>query len=75
LKVTPQSGGSQHYAIVDFRIAFISDSTGDNGIQISGNDVTKVNVVFINPAAVMPDNSGHVVDFLGAGPKIVRLID
>jgi Flp pilus assembly pilin Flp len=86
LKVQP-SGGGNKYAIIDFRPAFITDEqaissavknshtgTSDNGIMIQGNDIKQLKVVFFNFDALPRDPGGNVIDYLGTGPKLVRLV-
>ncbi len=86
LKVLPTSGGSQHYAITDFRAAFLCDQPGsasraaplvgtDNGVQLTGNYVTSLKVVFFNWRAISVPNGGSATPYMGAGPKLVRLVD
>ena len=86
LKVKPSSGGSNHYAIIDFRPAFLTDQPvtatkavpqvgPQNGVEISGNDVTQIKVVFLNHKAIEEPTGGPVMPWMGAGPKLLRLID
>jgi hypothetical protein len=86
LLVQPKGGGDM-YAIIDFRPAFITDEqavstaikgsktgTSDNGIWMQGNDIKQLKVVFFNADALPRDAGGNVIDYLGTGPKIVRLV-
>ena len=86
LKVQP-SGGSNRYAIIDFRAAFITDEqaistaikgsktgTADNGVMIQGNDIKQLKVVFFHYDALPRDVGGNVIDYLGTGKPIVRLV-
>jgi Flp pilus assembly pilin Flp len=91
LKVQPFGGGSNRYSIVDFRPAFITDEqavtsavrgsytgdvlSGDNGITMQGNDIKQIKVVFFNVNALPTDGEFPVIDFLGVGKPIVRLVD
>lgn len=85
LKVKPRHGGAEHYAIVDFRPAFISDqpmtatrtapATSDNGVKVDGNDVTQISVIFLNKDAIEDPHGGPVIPWLGVGPQDIRLID
>jgi hypothetical protein len=87
LKVQPTSGGSNRYAIVDFRPAFITDEqatgsaikgsktgTTDNGIWIQGQDIKQLKVVFFNFDALPHDAGKNVMDYIGVGDPIIRLI-
>ena len=80
-------GGSDKYAIIDFRPAFITDEqaissaikgsktgTSDNGIMIQGNDIKQLKVVFFNYDALPRDAGGNVIDYLGTGQRIIRLV-
>lgn len=84
----PVSGGSGRYSIVDFRPAFITDeqasssailgshtATADNGLQFSENDVTRITVFFFSIDALPNEGGNSLIDFLGVGDPIVRLID
>ena len=86
LKVEPSSGGSNKYSIIDFRPGFItnetsaatksaSDATGDNGFIVHSNLVEQVKVIFFDEDALPSTTDGEVGDYLGVGPKIMRLID
>jgi hypothetical protein len=87
LKVQPASGGSNKYAIIDFRPAFITDEqaistaikgsntgTTDNGIWIQGQDVKQLRVVFFNFDALPHDAGKNVMDYIGVGKPIIRLV-
>lgn len=86
LKVQP-SGGSNKYAIIDFRPAFVTDEqaissavkgsktgTSDNGVMIQGQDVKQLKVVFFNFSALPLDAGKNVIDYLGIGTPIIRLV-
>jgi hypothetical protein len=49
--------------------------TSDNGITIANNGITSLKVVFFNLDAMSRDVNDQVIDYLGVGPKIVRMID
>jgi hypothetical protein len=87
LKVQPTSGGSNKYAIIDFRPAFITDEqaistaikgsktgTTENGIRIQGQDVKQLKVVFFNFDALPHDAGKNVMDYIGVGKPIIRLV-
>ena len=86
LKVQP-SGGGNRYAIIDFRASFITDEqaintaikgsktgTPDNGVMIQGQDIKQLKVVFFHFDALPRDVGGNVIDYLGTGAKIVRMV-
>jgi hypothetical protein len=88
LAVQPNNGGSNRYSIIDFRPAFITDepalgtsirgsqtATADNGLTITNNDVTQMRVVFFDVDALPTDGDFPVIDFLGAGDPVIRLVD
>lgn len=81
LKVKPANGGSQDYAIIDFRPAFITDetatapATSDNGVTVQNNDVKTMKVFFFSYWALPQGAPGPLIDYLGVGPKTVYLID
>jgi Putative Flp pilus-assembly TadE/G-like len=86
LDVEASSGGSGRYSIIDFRAGFItsetefatkasSDATDDNGLITHANLVSQVKVIFFNQNALPSSTDGAVSDYLGVGPKILRLID
>jgi hypothetical protein len=87
LKVQPSSGGSNKYAIVDFRPAFITDEqatasaikgshtgTSVNGVTIQGQDIKQLKVVFFNFNALPHDAGKNVMDYIGVGKPIIRLV-
>ena len=87
LQVQPTSGGSGKYAIVDFRPAFITDEqatsssikgshtgTASNGLTIQGNDIKQLKVVFFNFDALPHDAGKNVMDYIGVGTPIIRLV-
>lgn len=84
----PTSGGSGTYSIIDFRPAFITDeqatasailgshtATAENGLEFGSNDVTKISVFFFHIDALPNEGTESLIDFLGVGTPIVRLID
>jgi hypothetical protein len=86
LKVQP-SGGGNMYAIVDYRPAFITDEqaissaiknshtgTSDNGVMIQGQDIKQLKVVFFNFDALPHDAGKNVMDYIGVGTPIIRLV-
>ena len=79
-------GASDNFSIVDFRPAFITDesltatkgsrtATAENGVRIERNDVTQMTVVFFNIKALPNDSDVPLIDFLGVGQPITRLVD
>jgi hypothetical protein len=88
LAVEPTSGGSQTYSIIDFRPAFITNETatttsvkgshtGDsnNGLVVQGNDIKRIKVVFFNDKALPMEGDIPIIDYLGVGSRVIRLID
>jgi hypothetical protein len=88
LKVQPGNGSSNNYSIIDVRPGFITDETAnsstvqgthtadsDNGLTISNNGITQLKVVFFSLWALPTDNVKDVIDYLGVGPRIVRLVN
>lgn len=88
LKVQPDSGGSNTWSIVDVRPGFITDETAttsaikgsntgtpNNGVIVDNNGVTQLNVVFFNIDAMPRDSDGNVIDYLGVGPPVIKLIN
>jgi len=87
LEVQPGQGSSNNYSIIDVRPGFITDEqstnaaikgshtgTSDNGLTIPGNSIEQLKVVFFNINALPRDQSEAVIDYLGVGPKITRLV-
>lgn len=80
-------GASDNYSIIDFRPAFITDesltatqgglrtATPENGVRVERNDVTQMTVVFFNINALPNDSDVPLIDFLGVGEPITRLVD
>lgn len=79
-------GASTGYSIIDFRPAFITDeslattkgthtATAENGVRIERNDVTQITVVMFNLNALPNDSDVPLIDFLGVGEPITRLVD
>lgn len=79
-------GASTQYSIIDFRPAFITDeslgttkgtytATADNGVRVERNDVTQVTVIMFNLKALPNDSDVPLIDFLGVGDPITRLVD
>jgi Flp pilus assembly protein TadG len=88
LSVQPVTGGSQRYSIVDFRPAFITDETAtissvkgahtgtaNNGLSVQGNDIKQIKVVFFNMGALPSEGDIPIIDYLGVGNRVIRLID
>ena len=88
LAVEPSSGGSNTYSIVDFRPAFITDETptttsikgahtgtANNGLTVQGNDIKQIKVVFFNTNALPTEGDIPIIDYLGVGARVIRLID
>jgi len=88
LSVQPTTGGSNRYSIVDFRPAFITDETAtatsikgahtgtaDNGLTVQGNDIKQIKVVFFNISALPSEGDIPIIDYLGVGNRVIRLID
>ncbi len=88
LAIEPTSGGSARYSIIDFRAAFLTDETAtatavkgshtgtaDNGVWVQGQDVKQIKVVFFNSDALPVDGDIPVIDYLGTGNRVIRLID
>ncbi|MBF4769980.1 Tad domain-containing protein [Nocardioides agariphilus] len=88
LKIQPGSGGSQTYSIIDFRAAFLTDETAttsatkgshtgtnNNGVVIQGQDIKQLKVVFFNDDALPVDGDIPLIDYLGSGNRVIRLID
>ena len=88
LAIQPANGGSQTYSIVDFRAAFLTDETSttnaikgsktgtnNNGLYVQGNDIKQLKVVFFNDAALPIDGDIPIIDYLGTGNRVIRLID
>jgi hypothetical protein len=88
LKVQPGSGGSNRYSIIDFRPAFITDETAstasvkgahtgtsDNGLTVQGNDIKQIKVVFFSLNALPSEGDIPLIDYLGVGSRVIRLID
>jgi hypothetical protein len=88
LHVEPNNGGSNKYSIIDFRPAFLTDeaptnsatkgnsnASAENGLHIENNGVTQIKVVFFHFDALPRDTEGDVIDYIGVGEPILRLID
>jgi hypothetical protein len=88
MAVQPSSGGSNRYSIIDFRAAFITDeqststavrgshtASADNGLLIPNNDITQIKVVFFDVDALTNEGDTPLIDYLGVGQRVVRLID
>ena len=86
----PTCGGCEKYSIIDFRPAFLTDQptsavggsmtmgsgTDHNGLSVSGGKVSKVKVVFFDYDALPPPpDDAPTSDYIGAGPKLIRLIN
>lgn len=89
LGAQPTRGGSGRYQIVDIRAAFITDQTASatkstpatptNGITVAANgngSLQSIQVVFFNASALPPPPDGTgVTDYVGRGPKLLRLVN
>jgi Flp pilus assembly protein TadG len=88
LAIQPTTGGSETYSIIDFRAAFLTDETAtntaikgsktgtnNNGVVVQGNDIKQLKVVFFNDAAIPVDGDIPLIDYLGTGNRVIRLID
>jgi hypothetical protein len=43
-------------------------------VTIANNGITILKVVFVNIKAMPTDSNRHVIDYLGVGPPVVRLV-
>jgi hypothetical protein len=90
LAIQPATGGSQTYSIVDFRAAFITDEksigtaikgsktgTADNGLWTSPSElkIDELKVVFFSDNALPTEGDIPLMDYLGTGNRVIRLID
>jgi hypothetical protein len=88
LAIQPTTGGSQTYSIIDFRAAFVTDETttstatkgsktgtNDNGIIVQGSDIKQLKVVFFNSKALPHEGDFPLIDYLGTGQRVIRLLD
>ena len=88
LAIQAVPGGSNKYSIIDFRAAFLTDETAtttsikgshtgtvDNGVWVQGQDIKQIKVVFFNSDALPVDGDIPVIDYLGTGNRVIRLID
>lgn len=78
--VDPGPGGSSSYAIQDFRPAFLTGvdtATSHNGMEFAPSGVVKLEVVFFHEKALPQtvDPTRETMDYLGVGPKIIRMVD
>jgi hypothetical protein len=75
------------HSIIDFRPAFLTDEvaistavkgsqtgTSDNGLRVDNNGIVQMRVFFFNFDA-LPHDADSVIDYLGVGPRILRLVD
>ena len=90
LGTEPTCGGCNRYSIIDMRAGFITDqptyatrsgmelgtSTDHNGISIASNKISQVKVIFFD-ASALPPPPDDAPDFayMGAGPKLIKLIN
>ena len=49
--------------------------TSDNGVCVQGNDIKQIKVVFFNDDALPTDGDIPLIDYLGTGNRVIRLID
>jgi hypothetical protein len=88
LQIQPSTGGSQTYSIIDFRAAFITDepstassvknghtASNDNGLMIQGQDIKQLKVVFFNSKALPAEGDIPIIDYLGTGQRVIRILD
>ncbi len=88
LNIQPSGGGSNTYSIVDFRAAFLTDETAtttaikgsktgtnNNGVITQGQDIKQLKVVFFNDDALPIDGDIPIIDYLGSGKRVIRLLD
>jgi hypothetical protein len=90
LATDPSSGGSGTYAVVTMRPAFITGQSEDatltsplpalnpeNGIVMANKSISKVTVRVINPIALPATTvvDGPVIDYVGTGTRIIRLVE
>ena len=86
--IQPAFGGSNRYSIIDFRPAFITDelvapsttkgvhtASDDNGIVFHSNKIEQLDVIFFNVNTLPNETEDSLIDFLGVGRRIVRMID
>lgn len=83
----PDSGGSHRYSIKGFRPGFITGqqggesknargTVGQNGITVTGNAISQVDVFFFDISALPSPPAGtDLTDYMGEGPKAIQLID
>lgn len=75
------------HSIIDFRPAFITDETAtttaikgsrtgtsDNGLKFDSSGIVQMRVFFFNFDA-LPTEADSVIDYLGVGPRILRLVN
>ena len=77
--------GHSYYKVIDMRPAFLADQpmsatkdnpqvASDNGVVMDNNQVTQLNVIFLNAAAIKDPTTGPLTDYLGGtAPKIFRM--
>jgi len=88
LAIQPGTGGSQTYSIIDFRAAFLTDETAtstavkgsktgtsDNGVTVQGSDIKQLKVVFFSGEALPHEGDFPLIDYLGTGQRVIRLLD
>ena len=84
-QVRPE-GGSDHYTVVDFRPAFVSEqgsaaqhgdsATPNNGVTMDGGQVKQLDVIFFHPEALPKDCPTGFGPLLGGTTsRSVRLVD
>jgi hypothetical protein len=86
--IQPEFGGSNRYSIIDFRPAFITDelvapsttkgvhtASDDNGVVFFSNKIEQLDVIFFNVNTLPNETEDSLIDFLGVGRRIVRMID
>ncbi len=86
-KIQPSFGGSNMYSIVDFRPAFITDEVvaptttrfdqhGDRRERIGfhSNKIERLDVIFFNVNTLPNRTKDSLIDFLGVGRHVVRMM-
>jgi hypothetical protein len=61
--------GTKPWSIIEFRPAFLTD------LHVQGSNIDQIKVVFFNWHALPSQGDGPVIDYLGTGPKVVRMVD
>ena len=90
LGVQPSNGGSERYQVVGMRPGFITDQpmtataanpqrTASNGVVLADrgqHKISSMQMIFFQPGALPPPpEGGAVMDYIGSGVKVLRLVD